>query len=127
VEKENDIQRLHSELEAAKTSAALIKAEEDQEESTDRLLEAKGIITNLENRHKEQEQKIGIVNLIKAKLEKFIENWLSSKLEGSLCEGWCPFKTGGFPAYQFKIDSTLAGSLKWLGNTYNYLQLQTFN
>jgi hypothetical protein len=66
VEKENDIQRLHSELEAAKTSAALMNEEGDGEESTERLLEAKGIITNLENRHKDQEQKIGIVNLMKA-------------------------------------------------------------
>jgi hypothetical protein len=66
VEKENDIQRLHSEIEAAKTSAALMNAEGDQEESTERLLAAQGIITNLENRHKEQEQKIGIVNLMKA-------------------------------------------------------------
>ncbi len=66
MEKENDIQRLHSEIEAAKTSAALMNAEGDQEESTERLLAAQGIITNLENRHKEQEQKIGIVNLMKA-------------------------------------------------------------
>jgi hypothetical protein len=64
VEKENDIGRLLSELEAARTSTALIKVEGDEEESTERLLEAQGIITTLENRHKEQEQKIGIVNLI---------------------------------------------------------------
>ncbi len=58
MEKENDIHRLHSELEAARTSAALINAEGDQEE---RLMVAQGIITNLENRHKDQELKIGIV------------------------------------------------------------------
>ncbi len=67
MEKENDIQRLHSELEA-RSSAAFMNAEGDQEESTERLLEAQGIITNLENRHKDQEQKIGIVNLVKAGL-----------------------------------------------------------
>jgi hypothetical protein len=66
VEKENDIQRLHSELEAARSTAALMKVEGDQEERTERLLEAQKIITTLENRHKEQEQKIGIVNLMKA-------------------------------------------------------------
>jgi hypothetical protein len=65
VEKESDIQRLHSQLEAARTSTTLMNAEGDQEESTERLLAAQGIITNLENRHKDQEQKIGIVNLIK--------------------------------------------------------------
>jgi hypothetical protein len=64
VEKENDIQRLHAELEAVRTSSALpaeglINVEGDQEESTERLLEAQGIITTLENRHKDQEQKIG--------------------------------------------------------------------
>jgi hypothetical protein len=41
----------------------MINAEGDEEE---RLMLAQGIITNLENRHKEQEQKIGIVNLMKA-------------------------------------------------------------
>jgi hypothetical protein len=56
VEKENDILRLHSELEAVKTSAALMNEEGDQEE---RLMVAQGIITTLENRHKDQEQKIG--------------------------------------------------------------------
>ncbi len=66
MEKENDIQRLHSELEAARTSAALMNEEGDQEESTERLLVTQGIITNLENRNKDQEQKIGIVNLTKA-------------------------------------------------------------
>jgi hypothetical protein len=66
VEKENDIQRLHSELEAARSSAALINVDGDQEESTERLQEAQGIITNLENRHKDQEQKIGIVKFMKA-------------------------------------------------------------
>ncbi len=66
MEKENDIQRLHSELEAARSTAALMKVEGDQEERTERLLEAQKIITTLENRHKEQEQKIGIVNLMKA-------------------------------------------------------------
>ncbi len=64
MEKENDIQRLHAELEAVRTSSALpaeglINVEGDQEESTERLLEAQGIITTLENRHKDQEQKIG--------------------------------------------------------------------
>jgi hypothetical protein len=63
VEKENDIQRLHSDLEAVRTSAALMNAEGDKEE---RLMVAQGIITNLEERHKEQEQKIGIVNIVKA-------------------------------------------------------------
>jgi hypothetical protein len=66
VEKENNIQRLHSELEAAKTSAALMNVEGDQEESTERVLAAQAIITTLENRHKDQEQKIGIVDLMKA-------------------------------------------------------------
>jgi hypothetical protein len=66
VEKENDIQRLHSELEAARSSAAFMKVEGDEEESTERLLAAQGIITTLENRHKDQEQKIGIVDLMKA-------------------------------------------------------------
>ncbi len=63
MEKENDIQRLHSDLEAVRTSAALMNAEGDKEE---RLMVAQGIITNLEERHKEQEQKIGIVNIVKA-------------------------------------------------------------
>jgi hypothetical protein len=40
-----------------------MKVEEDEEE---RLMVAQGIITTLENRHKEQEQKIGIVNFMKA-------------------------------------------------------------
>ncbi len=66
MEKENNIQRLHSELEAAKTSAALMNVEGDQEESTERVLAAQAIITTLENRHKDQEQKIGIVDLMKA-------------------------------------------------------------
>ncbi len=65
MEKENDLQRLHSELEA-RSSAAFMNAEGDGEESTERLLEAQGIITTMENRHKDQEQKIGIVDLMKA-------------------------------------------------------------
>ncbi len=66
MEKENHIQRLHAELEALRTSAALMKVEGEEEERTERLLAAQKIITTLENRHKDQEQKIGIVTLMKA-------------------------------------------------------------